>query len=100
MRTLIAGLLALSLAMPAKAAGKTKFSSLRVTGTVQIDGKTLAQLNGAAGKPDAVGNFARCTDCTQSALCVSSGTSAGAWVVAMATGTFVGANYSGMPHCR
>lgn len=76
--------------------GNTKVSRL------VLEPLTLAQIN--ALQPDTTGQIVPCSDCTTSTHCVSSGavttTSIGAFVVFAATGAFVGANYSGMPHCK
>lgn len=85
-----------------------------VTGTSTLTGRTtlgapmtpyirtLAQLN--ALTPDTTGQMVFCSDCTRSAIAVSSGShptaSVGAWVVPIATGTFVGSTWSGLPHIQ
>lgn len=61
--------------------------------------QTIAQLN--ALTPDTTGQFLGCSDCTQSAICISSGSvSPGQWVILTSTGTFVGTTWSGFQHCR
>lgn len=60
-----------------------------------LDTKTVAQMN--AYVPRTTAQTLTCSDCTISRLCVSSGTAAGAWVVAVATGIFTAATY---PHCQ
>lgn len=59
---------------------------------------TLAVL--ATLTPDTTTQLIGCTDCTQSAICVSSGVTRGAWVVIEATGPLVGSTYSGFPKCQ
>lgn len=61
------------------------------TGTPSL---TKALMNAAT--PRATGQEIFCSDCTTAALCVSSGTSRGAYVVGVATGPFTAASY---PHC-
>lgn len=67
-----------------------------------FDSYTIAQLN--ALLPDTTNQVVGCSDCTRAAICTSSGShptnSVGAWVVPIATGTFVGSTYSGLPHCQ
>lgn len=61
--------------------------------------QTIAQMNALV--PGVAGTqIILCSNCTQSALCVSSGTAAGSWVVIAATGPFVGATFSGLAHCQ
>lgn len=64
--------------------------------------QTLAQINVLL--PGTTGQWVGCSDCTRTAVCVSSGSNAasstGAWVVPIATGTFVGSTWSGLPHCQ
>jgi hypothetical protein len=60
--------------------------------------RTLAQINALAAS--AVGQVVMCTDCTTATMCTSSSTAAGGWVVTVATGAFVGATWSGLPHCK
>lgn len=57
--------------------------------------RTLAQMN--LIQPRDVGQLLVVSDGAQSRLCVSSGTAAGAFVVAVATGVFTAASY---PHCQ
>lgn len=60
---------------------------------------TISQINNL--KADTTGQMVLCSDCTQSTICVSSGSvNNGSWVVIAASGPFAGATYSGMPHCR
>lgn len=68
------------------------------TGSLSVGSKTVAQINAAT--PSAVGNILLCSDCTRSAVCVSSGTGRGAYVIIAATGTFVGGTFSGLSHCQ
>lgn len=56
---------------------------------------TLAQMNVLV--PATTGYVINVVDAVQSRICTSSGSLAGAWVVASATGTFVGGSY---PHCQ
>lgn len=65
---------------------------------LSLTSRTIAQLNAQA--PARVGQLVMCSDCTRSAVCVSSGTSAGAYVILTATGPFAGATYSGIQHCQ
>ena len=60
-----------------------------------LDTKTLAQMNAAT--PRSTGQMVVVTDALISRVCVSSGTTIGAWVVAVATGSFTAASY---PHCQ
>ena len=55
------------------------------SGTVSLYSRTITQINSLA--PTAVGQLLYCSDCVRSAICVSSGTAAGAWVVAVSTAT-------------
>lgn len=57
--------------------------------------RTLEQMNLLA--PYAAGQMIYVSDAAQSRVCVASGTAAGAWVVAVATGVFTAASY---PHCN
>jgi hypothetical protein len=98
-------------------AAATTFTNLRATGTFQVDGRstltgrttmgapttlylrTLAQLNALTA--DTTGQLVVCTDCTRSALAISSGSvNAGSWVIAVATGPFVGSTWSGLQHIQ
>lgn len=56
---------------------------------------TLAQMNLLAAS--AAGQIIFVSDAVQSRVCVSSGTGAGAWTIATASGTFVGGSF---PHCN
>jgi hypothetical protein len=95
----------------------TTFTNLRATGTLQVDGRstltgrttlgapltpyirTLAQLN--ALTPDTTYQFVICSDCTRSAIAIASGSvNAGSWVIAVATGPFVGSTLSGLQHIQ
>lgn len=73
-------------------AATTQPHSLGVV-TAIIESKTLAQINAYSAK--SAGQLVYCSDCTRSPLCVSSGTAAGAWTVAVATGAFA----AGVQHC-
>lgn len=77
-------------------AAATKFTSLQ-TGTLKLTPRTLTAIN--ALTLDSAGQLVGCSDCVRTSMCVSSGATTGAFVVPVATGTFVGANYSGLPHC-
>ena len=75
------------------------------TGNVAVTGvgltlysRTIAQLN--AITPANVGQMFLCNNCTQSPVCISSGTGTGAFVILASTGTFAGATFSGMTHCQ
>ena len=68
------------------------------SGGVVLAFKTVAQFN--ALTPVTTGQLFMCSDCTRSTLCVSSGVLTGAWVVAVATGTFAGSSWSGLQHCQ
>jgi hypothetical protein len=69
---------------------------------IVLDQRTQTQMNTLL--PDTTGQMILCIDCTQSSICVSSGsnstTSVGAWVVLGQTGTFVGSTFSGFTHCK
>lgn len=63
--------------------------------------QTVAQLNVLA--PDTTGQIVGCSDCTRSAVCISSGAASGnvgAWVILVGTGVFVGSTWSGLQHCQ
>ncbi len=64
--------------------------------TAIVESKTIAQMNLYA--PKAAGQLLYCSNCLQSAVCVASGTAAGAWVVTSATSTDVLGGLIG--HCR
>lgn len=54
-------------------------------GSIALYSRTIAQLN--ALTPSTTGQIAYCSDCVQSAICVSSGIVVGSWVgVAVSTG--------------
>ena len=57
--------------------------------------RTIAQLNALA--PSSVGTFVFCSNCTRSALCVSTGTAAGAWAITVSTDAVPG--YTSI-HCQ
>ena len=69
---------------------------------VAFESYTLAQINLLT--PDTTNQLVGCTDCIRTSICTSSGSntpnSVGAFVVPIATGTFVGATYSALPHCQ
>lgn len=74
-------------------------NAINVTsGGVVFTLKTIAALD--ALTPVTTGQYFTCSDCTQSALCISSGTTQGAWVIAIATGTKAGSTWSGFAHCN
>lgn len=77
-------------------AAATKYTNLQ-TGTLKLTPRTLAAIN--ALTVDSAGQLVGCSDCIRTAMCVSSGATTGAFVVPVGTGTFVGANYSGLQHC-
>lgn len=56
--------------------------------TAIIESKTLAQIDAYSAR--AAGQLVFCSNCTRSAICVSSGTGRGAFTVIAGTGTFVG----------
>lgn len=60
-----------------------------------LPSKTIAQIN--ATTPNAAGQRVYCSNCTQSHVCVSSGTTNGAYVIEVETGTFVAGTET---HCR
>lgn len=68
---------------------ETLAGNLSVAGTLTTTGvftpysRTIAQLNALA--PSAAGQVVFCSDCVRSAICVSTGTAAGAWSVASST---------------
>ena len=64
--------------------------------TAIVESKTIAQMEVYA--PKAAGQLLYCSDCLQSAVCVASGTAAGAWVVTSATSAAVLGGLIG--HCR
>lgn len=64
--------------------------------TAVIENKTSAQMNAYA--PSKTGQLVYCSDCLQSAICVATGTAAGAWVVPTATSTAVLGGLLG--HCN
>jgi hypothetical protein len=68
--------------------------SITAASPIQLWSRTLAQMNALA--PTAAGQAIYVSDATTSRVCVSSGTGAGAWVVASASSTFAGGSY---PHC-
>lgn len=68
------------------------------TGFVHFWPQTIAQID--VLEAPAVGAIVRCSDCSQSTHCVSSGTTPGAFVVFAATGVLGGSNYANFPHCR
>ncbi len=68
---------------------------VKTDGPVGFWGQTLAQMNQLT--PITTGYVLHVTDATRSRLCISSGTTKGAWVIITATGTFEGASY---PHCQ
>ena|SRR5688572_3710149 len=65
---------------------------------IVLDQRTLAQIN--ALTPDTTGQMVLCINCTRSAVCVSSGVTNGAWVIAVTSGTRTGATFSGFDHCQ
>lgn len=77
----------------------TTLSTTTFTGGYTPWQRTLAQLNALTAST--TGQIIACSDCTTAAICISSGSvSAGSWVVAVATGSFVGSGWSGLPHCK
>lgn len=55
--------------------------------TAIIENKTLVQID--ATTPRGAGQLVFCSNCTRSAICVSSGTGRGAFTIIAGTGTFV-----------
>ena len=55
--------------------------------TAVIESKTLAQID--ATTATSAGQLVFCSNCTRSAICVSSGTGRGAFTIIAGTGTFV-----------
>lgn len=53
---------------------------------ISLWSRTLAQINALA--PYQAGQIVYCSNCAQSQVCVSSGTSAGAWTIMSSTDTF------------
>lgn len=66
------------------AAGSVTTSTVTLSGSFAPASRTIAQLNAIA--PSAAGLMFFCSDCTRSAVCVSSGTGTGAWTVSSSTG--------------
>lgn len=62
---------------------------------VQVSSATLVDVNQTV--PLGAFELIGCTDCTISKLCISTGTAKGAFVLAVATGTFTGGL---VPHCQ
>lgn len=61
--------------------------------------RTLAQIDALTA--DTTGQLVVCSDCTRSAICISSGSvTSGAFVVLVETGTFAGSTFSGLAHCE
>jgi len=98
MRNRIALLILAVIGAVSLAYGATKLGSLTLTGPLKLWPRTLAQVNALA--PSEAGLFISCSDCTRATVCVSSGTGTGAWVIAVASGTFVGSSYAGLAHCQ
>lgn len=112
MKTLLAALAALSISANLWAAAtqdsrtKTTFTNIVVTGTAEVDGaltvdglathngpilpysRTLAQINALAAT--SAGQIVVCSNCTSTKICVSSGTSAGAWTLLQSSATEAG----------
>lgn len=78
--------------------GTVSLSTTTFTGGVLLMSRTIAQLNTLTS--GTTGQLILCSDCVRSAICVSSGTSNGAWVIAVATGTTTGTTFSGFAHCQ
>lgn len=101
MKSIYIVLAAVLLISPAYAAQPTGIGNVKAK-RVAFESYTIAQLN--LLQPDTTNQIIGCSDCTRSSICTSSGsvttTSIGAWVVPIATGTFVGTTYSGLPHCQ
>lgn len=70
--------------------------TLSMSGGLGLFSRTLAQMNALA--PGAAGQLIYVSDGLQSKICVSTGTTAGAWVVASATSTAVIGGLVG--HCQ
>lgn len=63
---------------------------------LQVSSGTVAQIDQTT--PQGKGELVFCTDCVQSALCVSSGTSKGAYTVSSSSHSL--GNLGTMVHCR
>ena len=67
--------------------------SITAANGISLWSRTAAQINALA--PLQAGQILFCSNCTNSPVCVSSGTGTGAWIAAMSSGTV-----SGVPHCQ
>ncbi len=98
MKTILVAVGCLFLAAASYAAQPNSIGNVKVK-KIGIDVYTLAQIN--ALQPDTTNQFVGCSDCTQTALCVSSGsilaTHKGAFVVPISTAAFPA--YTTI-HCR
>lgn len=66
--------------------GVVTVSTTTFTGPFAPSPRTLAQIN--ALTPGVTNQIVVCTDCTRTALCISSGILRGAWVVPVSTAAF------------
>lgn len=99
MKTLIIGLFAALLFASAcyaatqyNAIGNVQLSTSTMKGGLILHGRTRAQLT--ALTPDATGQILYCTNCTDTPVCISSGTLPGAWV-AVSVSTMVTNGFGG-----
>ncbi len=101
MKRVLIVLVGLSIAGAGFCAQPTSIGNVKAK-RITFDSYTIAEID--ALTPDTTNQWVGCSNCTQTAVCVSSGSntpnSVGAFVVPITTGTFVGANYSAHPHCR
>lgn len=81
------------------AIGAVQMSSATMSGSMIFWSLPIATIN--AITPSTTGQMVLCNNCTQSSICISSGSTApGAWVVAVDTGVHVGTTWSGFTHCQ
>ncbi len=73
-------------------------TELNINGGTKLLSRTIAQLNAITPRDTDI--MVGCSDCVVSAVCVSSGTGTGAFVILTASGPFVGACVSGFAHCQ
>lgn len=101
MKKLFVVVLALAWPVIGYAAAPNSVGSIKAS-KILLGQKTLAQINSLT--PDDTGQFVLCADCTQSAVCISSGAntpnSVGAFVILVNTGTFAGSTFGGFGHCK
>lgn len=73
-------------------------SSVDLSGGLMLSSNTISGLE--ATTPTRTGQLYNCSDCLRATVCASSGTGRGAFVVAIASGTFAGGTYSGIQTCE